>query len=267
MKHSFLFRILTVLIILPLFFSCKKGNNHSHTFYGPPVSMGDGIARSFFEVGADGNPLTIGVELTKDALQDLPAGPTSETVDFVEYPLLFDSKIQPLIEALTPFKHLILNWEPHGHPPVGVFTFPHIDFHFYMISPAERLAIPEPSPTTIALFDAAPPAGYLPIDYTIPGALVAQMGKHWLDHTMPELPPTLQPFTHVLIYGSYNTKVAFLEPMVRRDFLLSGTEVHKAIKQPANYDQPGKYYPTRYNIHTSAETNKIYFTMDQFVLR
>lgn len=267
MKHSFLRRILTALIILPLFFSCKKGNNDSHTFYGPPVALGNGIARSLLEVDPDGKPLSIGVELTKGALQNLPASGQSETVDYVEYPLLFDSKVQPLIQQLTPFKHLILDWEPHGHPPAGVFTVPHFDFHFYMISPDDRLAIPQPSPSSMAMFNLAPSPGYLPADYTIPGAPVAQMGTHWLDHTMPELPPTLQPFTHVLIYGSYNGKVVFLEPMATRDFLASGTEVHKAIKQPLNYDQPGKYYPTRYNVYTSAETNKIYFIMDQFVLR
>ena len=121
MKHSFLLRVLTVLIILPLFFSCKKGNNEAHTFYGPSVTMGNGIGRSIVEVGADGKPLSIGVELTKDALQNLPAESSSETVDYVEYALLFDSKIQPLLESLTPFKHLILNWEPHGHPPIGAY--------------------------------------------------------------------------------------------------------------------------------------------------
>ncbi len=267
MKHSFLMRNFTVLIISLVFFSCKKWNNDSHTFYGPPVTMGNGVARSLLEVGPAGNPLTIGVEFTKNALQNLPATAQSETVDYVEYPLLFDSKIQPLMETLTPFTHLILNWEPNGHPPAGVFTFPHIDFHFYMISVADRLAMPEPSPSSIAMFNLAPPTGYLPADYTIQGEPVAQMGTHWLDHTMPELPPTLQPFTHVLIYGSYNGKVAFLEPMVKLDFLMSGTEVHKAIKQPVNYDQPGKYYPTRYNIYTGAGGNKIYFTLDQFVLR
>ena len=127
------------------------------------------------------------------------------------------------------------------------------------------MAIPEPSPASLPMFNLAPLPGYLAADYTIRGEPVAQMGTHWLDHTMPELPPTLQPFTHVLIYGSYNGKVAFLEPMVTRDFLLGSTEVHKAIKQPLYYDQPGKYYPSRYNIYTSAQ--KIYFTLDQFVLR
>jgi hypothetical protein len=266
MKHSFFIRIFSVFLISLVGFSCKKGNDVPHTFYGPPTTMGDGIARSLFEVGPDGTPLTIGVELTKNALQNLPS-PVSETVDFVEFPVLFDSKIQPLVETATPFKHLILDWEPNGHPPVGVFTLPHIDFHFYMISSADRLAIPQPSPASIAMFNLAPPAGYLPADYTIQGEPVAQMGTHRIDHTMPELPPTLKPFTHVLIYGTYNGKVAFLEPMATIAFLSSNTEVHIPIKQPDHYDQPGKYYPTMYNIYTLAGGNKIYFTLDHFVLR
>jgi hypothetical protein len=34
-----------------------------------------------------------------------------------------------------------MDWEPHGHPPPGVYDVPHFDFHFYMITPEERAGI------------------------------------------------------------------------------------------------------------------------------
>lgn len=256
---------LTSLCIVALFgltfFSCKKEKNYDpDTYYGSQVAMGNGTARSYFVVAKDGAPITVGLEMTAEALQNLPTPAPGQ--EYVEFVLPLDARAA----TLTPFTHIVVDWEPNGHPPVGVFTVPHFDFHFYMISNVERIAIPEPSPATIAAFNTAPPAGYLPADYSIAGPPVAQMGKHWLDQTMPELPPTLQPFTSVMIYGSYNGKVAFLEPMVKRDFILTGTEVHKAIKQPLSFDQTGKYYPTRYNISTDA-AHKVNITVDQFLIR
>ena len=126
------------------------------------------------------------------------------------------------------------------------------------------MAIPAPTPTNAALF-AAPPAGYLPADYVIPGPAVPQMGKHWLDRTSPTLPPTLAPFSHEWIYGTYDGRVTYYEPMITRAFLLSGTEVHRAIKQPLIFDPTGTYYPTRYNIYTDAKDGKIYVSLDNFL--
>ncbi len=34
-----------------------------------------------------------------------------------------------------------LNWEPAGHPLEGVYTIPHFDFHFYLISQEEVINI------------------------------------------------------------------------------------------------------------------------------
>ena len=135
-----------------------------------------------------------------------------------------------------------------------------------MLTEEEQMTIPSLTSTNAALFS-APPAGYLPADYTTPGPAVAKMGKHWLDKTSPVLPPTKALFTHEMVYGTYNGKLAFIEPMITRAFLLTGTEVHKAIKQPAIFDPSGTYYPTRYNIYTDPVTQKIYISVDAFVWR
>ena len=73
-------------------------------------------------------------------------------------------------------------------------------------------------------------------------------GKHWLDATSPALPPATAPFTHELIYGTFDGKVVFLLPMIRHSFLQTGTEVHQAIKQPSIYHQTGTFHPTWYNV-------------------
>src|SRR5579884_2972855 len=40
-----------------------------------------------------------------------------------------------------PFKLVEIDWHPYGHPPAHVYTVPHFDAHFYVISKAERDAI------------------------------------------------------------------------------------------------------------------------------
>eukprot|EP01083_Nonionella_stella_P210402 761745_1 len=36
------------------------------------------------------------------------------------------------------FNHLLLNWNPEGHAPLGIYNVPHFDFHFYFINSTER---------------------------------------------------------------------------------------------------------------------------------
>jgi len=76
-----------------------------------------------------------------------------------------------------------------------------------------------------------------------------------------------QPFTHTFIYGSYDGKVNFLEPMATLSFLSGGTTVHKAIRQPQLFDPMNRYYPTRYNIWKNEDNNRHYIAMDQMVWR
>ena len=114
-------------------------------------------------------------------------------------------------------------------------------------------------------FNNNPPSGYLPPAYVKSPAGEAQMGAHWMDVLSAEF--NGQPFTHTFIYGSYDGKVNFLEPMVTQAFLMEGTKVHKAIRQPQFFDPINTYYPTRYNIWKNGDQNRNYIAMDQMVLR
>ena len=228
-----------------------------NTFYGPAVKMGNRHVRSWINISKkDKRPLALGIEFAPGSLQNLPTDPT----DFAA-----STFILPLHEKareLTPFDHITINWEPEGHEPPGVYDVPHFDIHFYKISVVEQLAV-------TGVPGLPPAGGFLPASYVIQGATVPQMGTHWLDPAFPELqpPPNHSPFTHTLIYGSDNGKVIFLEPMITRDFILSGDFVRKSYPQPAQFSPAGTFYPTVYKIWKSWENRRHYVALTNFAWR
>jgi hypothetical protein len=273
LKRSNLFKFVGILPVLFLF-SCQKEvavnqptglssaqtaaktDDQENTFYGPQVQVGDGKMRSFATLTHDGVPVTIGIEITDSALYRLPMDPLDEADRMYLLPLHQKAKDATVLD------HIMVNWNPNGHPPPGVFDIPHFDFHFYQVSVAKQLAVPayEADPSG---FDNLPLAGYIPSPPYIrfPGG-EPQMGTHWGDVTSPEF--NGQTFTHTFIYGSYNGKVTFYEPMITRAFLLSGQAIDKAIPQPTLFS-PGGYYQTHYKIWK--EGNKHYVALTDFVWR
>jgi len=231
----------------------------SNTFYGSQVQLGDGHMRSWIRISPEGVPEEIGLEMTKGILQNLPTAYTEMELD-----------LHQKASTITPYNHIGIDWMPNGHPP-PYFQLPHFDIHFYMLTEEEKMSIPAPRPTNtnLAKVDSfgTPAPGVLPADYTVPSAAIARMGRHWLDKNADVLPPKNATFTYQFIYGTWNGKVAFLEPMVTRAFLLSGTEVHNTIKQPAIYNLTGTYYPTGYNIYTDEKTGRVYVSLSGFVWR
>ena len=255
------------LVSLALF-SCKKqtispagveefpsklnGQQNMDRYYGPSVAMGNGSARSWISVNPGGRPMELGIEMTHEALQGLPTG----EMDHPEFVLPLPSQAL----ELTPFKHLVINWNPHGHPLQGIYTVPHFDFHFYTITNAARQAIGIDPAVFIV-----PPDGYLPEGY-VKGDPVPQMGMHWVDPTSPEFHG--QPFTYTMIYGSYNGAVIFTEPMITMQVLQSGMAYNKlTIPQPTYYSPSNTYYPKHYNIYMDPATQKHYVTYSEFQKR
>lgn len=229
-----------------------------NTFYGPAVQFGEGYVRSWTNITHDDQPLAIGIEFTDGVLhqqhEDDPGTGGHEAL----------LTLHPKATALMPFDHLTMGFMAAGHPPPGIYAVPHFDFHFYKMPLPERLAIPA-YPAALAAFNNNPPAGYIPPLYAKAPAGEARMGGHWMDVTSPEF--NGQPFTHTFVYGSYDGKVNFLEPMVTLAFLESGATVHKAIRQPQFFAPTNTYYPTRYNIWKNAENNRHYLAMDEMVWR
>ena len=256
MKHSLISRICLILIISTLFISCEKEEaEKGETLKGPEVIMGNGKAASWFTINNNGVPQEIGFEMTAEAFTGLTMDPTNFAGSTFVLP------VNQKVKDLTPFEHLVINWNSHGHEPAGVFNVAHFDFHFYTITEAERMAIPPYMPATAAFHDQLPPAGFMPVSFTATPGGVPQMGKHWGDNTMQ------LPFSHTMVYGSFKGKVNFVEPMVTKTLLESGTKVSQPYAQPTLFEKTGKYYPTKYNIYMDANTHKHYVTLSDFVLR
>lgn len=121
--------------------------------------------------------------------------------------------------------HLTMYWEPMGHPP-ATYLVPHFDFHFYLISPDERLAIdctrltkPSDPPTGYSLPDEQLPPELVEITgvETLIGVCVPEMGMHALVTAEMENP---EPFDGTMIVGYYEGAPIFLEPMISRALLL-----------------------------------------------
>ena len=216
----------------------ERNNNDDkyNTFYGPPSKLGKGKVRTFVSISHQGLPKEVGIILTKDALQGLPD-------DGVSLVLPFHQKAMNVL----PFKHVYVNWNPQGHPPIpGPYEVPHFDFHFYMISSEERMLISPASPKMNAL----PPPALWPADYVPTPSGEPEMGKHWIN---PLGSPEIccgQPFTHTLIHGSYDAKFIFIEPMITRAYLMGNEQVSQPFSPFKQFVVPGTWYPSTYNIKT-----------------
>jgi hypothetical protein len=232
----------------------------AHRQYGPPVKVGNGMARAYV-VTDDKNantPLELGIALDERALDGLPSTE-------MEYRYLLPLPAQ----APDPYKLVELDWNPHGHPPPQVYTVPHFDFHFYTITLAERNAIVPSNPSFAAEANNLPSDGYVPPFYAVlagPGQTpadiaVPMMGVHWSDVRSPELqamlghPENYQPFTKTFIYGSWNGRFIFYEPMVTLAYLQSNSDFSSDIPVPQLYPEPG-YFPTSYKVTYDAQAKE-----------
>ncbi|WP_431215365.1 hypothetical protein ACQ86N_12090 [Puia sp. P3] len=213
--------LLFSLIVLA---SCKKHNDGDNVFKGPDQQFQGGKAWTWLQTNKDGHPEMMAIAIDQAALSTLDPGNDESHSASDELSLKFHPKA-----AVTPFTHALLEWNPHGHEPAGIYDKPHFDFHFYIQSESERLAIP-PYMQDSSKFLLFPAQGYLaPNLRPFPGG-VPEMGTHWVDVTTPEL--NGQPFTQTFLYGTYDGKVTFYEPMITSGF--SGREFRlRAGNSPA----------------------------------
>ncbi|WP_161889014.1 DUF5602 domain-containing protein [Pontibacter russatus] len=238
-------RALPLFLVLTLLSGCEEledllpdDKNDAATYYGPTKDIGNGTARTWVKISHDGEPLAVGISMTEDALEGLP-----ETMGMymLEMPKQMSS---------TLYEMVMLDWNPQGHEPDPIYTHPHFDMHFYMISDMERMAIPGgPHPHTPAFMENYIPANYI-TGFPEPnmGEAVPGMGVHWVDVTSPEFHG--HDFTKTFVYGSYNNEVIFHEPMITTAYLKGlapdAKETAK-VPQPLKVQKTG-YYPTSYSV-------------------
>jgi hypothetical protein len=210
------------------------------TTYGPKMAMGQDSVQTYITTNTAGDATEIGIQFPSKAMNGIPANPQGST-----FMLDFPSTLP------APWKFVMVNWNPQGHPPQPYLT-PHFDIHFYMSSMTEVMAIPgPPAPDLTPINDSLLPADYVTDSVSIPA-----MGVHWVDRMAPELAftDTNMRFGQTLIYGTYQGKVTFVEPMVAKKFFDDKTATTSfPIKQPRIY--PTGFFPTTYNINYDAATD------------
>lgn len=248
-----------------LFTSCKKDDNHDTnkggTFKGPEVQVHDGKAWTWIKLDKQGNPTQLAITLSDAALNSVPVGTTGDgNHDHDNMDNNWVLKFHPKASVI-PFNHVGMGWNPVGHEPEVIYGKPHFDFHFYLMTPEQVAAIP-PYEVDSTKFKNWPAPDYFPATYINPGGGVPQMGAHWLDVTSSEL--NGQPFTQTFIYGSYDGKVTFYEPMITLDFLKNNPNYERSIPQPSKVQQTG-WYPTKLKVSKHDGLTEVIF--DEFTYR
>ena len=248
---------------------------NARTSYGVAQTLGNGTARTFVTLDAAGKPTSVGVALTEAALTNLPMTPNAPSPSAVMLQLAL-----PADAPVTGYNHIMVDWNPLGHEPDHVYTLPHFDFHFYSVTPAQVMAIMPTDPQWATKAASLPGASFVPTGYVAASVLggvpagaaaVPMMGLHWLDTASPELqpPPTGKPFTETFIYGSWDGKFIFMEPMITKAYMesLKNTAgMTRNIGTAAQVASAG-YYPSAYSIRYDVAAKEYRISLDKLTNR
>lgn len=259
---------------------------------GASVAGGGEDVWTFATTNRAGKPMHLGIWLTSAAFEHL----TSQS-DGQHLHLDF-----PTVDGLA-YTFAGIDWNPAGHPPAGVWTAPHFDFHYYFVDEGsiDTINAPGPGPimgvATYDLPDAFWPEHYV---YEDPRLIVKAMGEHIYDERSPEWDPDV-PFTHTYIYGAYDFAIdpasfeetvslpfgpggsfvdvpiyagdgtgqlTFTEPMITEAFMRDvaasdAGEVSTAVPTPSAFPEAG-YYPTSYTTRYVGSEDAYVVTLEEF---
>lgn len=221
------------------------------TFVGERVAVGRGTAHSWVQVDGNGTPIAMGITFSEAALFGLPTAVTEWVL-----PL-------PRQVAVPPYDHATIDWRPRGHIPPGIYDRPHFDYHFYLITRAQRDQITVRGVNLERVME-PPGSEFIPEGYVPEPTGEPRMGRHWANAAAHEFHG--QPFTRTFIYGYYDGRLAFVEPMVTREFLLGRPNLSEAIQVPAAYHREG-YYPTSYTVRYLPQTREYTVSLDGLTFR
>ncbi len=220
-----------------------------NVFYSSTQPLGGGVVRAWVQVDKMGDPMAVGVNLSAKALMDLPD-------DVVQ--MVFEL---PKTKGHHFYTHALVDWNPHGHEPPGIYDLPHFDFHFYTLSNEARMDI---TPLAPPEEDTRPAEDYVPEGYIMLPGRVPAMGAHWINPASPEFQEGGY-FTHTFIWGSYQGHFIFWEPMITHEYLMTMPDESFSIPQPTAFEMSGWYatdyvikYSEKPNMYTVALTNLTY---------
>lgn len=257
--------------------------SQGNTFLGDPVSIGAGEMRTYAHIHGNGTPQEIGLVFSHATLSDLPEQlPTLERcLDLngdggldtflecaggVEYILEMPTELSGMEDV--PIEFVMVNFNPFGHVPPGVYDVRHFDMHFYTTTDEERRNIRlgycaeviDCDDFAVATLPLEPE--YMPEGHTNVGAAVGEMGNHLLDLSSPEHHGT--PFTHTWIWGTYGAEITFLEPMITVEYLLSEPQRDcTELKMPQRFHKAG-YYPAQYCIGYNRGQKEFTVSLERF---
>ena len=220
---------------------------------GPTTAIAGGSGHTYVTLDPAGKPTEVGIRFSENVLATLPGGTA-----MVDYTFAL-----PAEASRTPYTHVVIGWNPMGHPPT-VYQAPHFDVHFYQITPAARDLMVPSDPQFNTKLATRPAASFIPASYVMTPGGVPRMGAHWTDTTAPE--QNGQSFTSTFIYGSYDGAFIFAEPMIATAFLATHPSMTSPLKLPSQYATPG-YYPTSYTIAYDAAAKEFRIALGGFVSR
>ena len=198
--------------------------------------------------------------------------------------------------TFNPYVWQGMNWNPMGHPPLGVYSSPHFDFHFFQMPESEVNAIlPAGSNDAVVCTEGLNVESFAKANTPIPemcfpegyanlNAVAPFMGNHYIQLAEPVIAAALsgKPDKSLWedpswIMGGYDGEITFLEPMVKRKFLqdmvasyLEGNGTEKLyyagdVTVPREYPDPG-YHATSFSIRIeSPET--MWVSLGDFTLQ
>jgi hypothetical protein len=226
---------------------------YAENFEGAPVKIGNGEAKTMVRTGPDGQPSAISIVFTPGMLEGLPAADGS-------HPDVPFTLRMPTGGPKTPVNHVVINWNAHGHQPAKIYDVPHFDFHFYLVDEEHQKKVTFVDDTASGDPSQQPPAELLPAGYKVPpGTAVPNMGVHAVNLTAPEFQG--KPFTTTFIYGYYDKKLTFVEPMVTVDFLKSKPAFREPVSRPQKYTFEGRY-PAAYSVKFDAGANRYEISLE-----
>jgi len=259
----------------------------AHRQYGAAQQVGNGTVRTYIVTDQKngGRPLEVGVALSEQALEGLPA--PVESTDPMANMHMYTLELPA--RNPTQYKFVQFDWNPKGHEPDSVYTYAHFDFHFYTVPVEVRNSILPSDPQYAAKAANYPAPEYRPPFYldaataaNAPAAAVTipMMGLHWLDVRSPELqkltgnPAGYRPFTKTFIYGTWDGQFIFDEPMITRAYILekkTATDpsvVDEVVPVPtAQKYSPAGFYPSAYRISWDAQQKEYRIALTQLSWR
>jgi len=257
-----MYKLITIIFISSIFIQNAFATEKK---YSSPYVLGNGQVSTFVKYNKN-KPIEIGVEITEAAFYGLPTTESDGKWDVVDRQ---GNVIMPCcgheivmsypkwVLENTNFKHFVLNWNPQGHVPAGIYDIPHFDFHFYTISNYQRQNIKVAKaenrcfvvdhfvPVTCDIYYRsvkALPAKAFPARHSNVGAVEPGMGNHLLDLSYPEFNNGI--FTHTWIFGTFDGEMILYEPMITKAYLESLTGKVCVNYVAANRNTSKGWYPT-----------------------